>query len=155
MPHAVLISDFDGTMTANDFYKLVAERLLPPDALTPWEDYRKGSITHFEALLRIFGRLRASPEVLDAILSDMQPDPELATAMARLRAAGWEVVVTSAGCDWYIRRILAEAGVKVEVHANPMAGHGWPSPVTDSPTCPSPTKTTLPLHRSITRVRYL
>jgi 2-hydroxy-3-keto-5-methylthiopentenyl-1-phosphate phosphatase len=96
MPHAVLISDFDGTMTANDFYKLVAERLLPPDALTPWEDYRKGSITHFEALLRIFGRLRASPEVLDAILSDMQPDPELATAMARLRAAGWEVVVTSA-----------------------------------------------------------
>ncbi|WP_092194650.1 haloacid dehalogenase-like hydrolase [Desulfomicrobium norvegicum] len=49
----------------------------------------------------------------------MQPDPELATAMARLRAAGWEVVVASAGCDWYIRRILAEAGVKVEVHANP------------------------------------
>src|SRR5262249_35056412 len=31
----------------------------------------------------------------------------------------WKVVVTSAGCDWYIRRLLAAAGVKVEVHANP------------------------------------
>ncbi|WP_143077969.1 hypothetical protein [Desulfomicrobium norvegicum] len=56
-------------MTANDFYKLIAERL-PPDALTTWEDYRKGSITHFEALRRIFGRLRASPEALDAILNE-------------------------------------------------------------------------------------
>jgi HAD superfamily phosphoserine phosphatase-like hydrolase len=119
MPHAVLISDFDGTMTANDFYKLAAERLLPPDALTPWEDYRAGSITHFEALRRIFGRLRASPEALQAILSDMRPDPDLAASLARLRTSGWEVVVASAGCDWYIRRILAEAGVTVEVHANP------------------------------------
>jgi 2-hydroxy-3-keto-5-methylthiopentenyl-1-phosphate phosphatase len=29
------------------------------------------------------------------------------------------VVVTSAGCDWYIRRLLAAAGVEVVVHANP------------------------------------
>jgi 2-hydroxy-3-keto-5-methylthiopentenyl-1-phosphate phosphatase len=28
-------------------------------------------------------------------------------------------VVTSAGCDWYIRKLLAAAGVEVDVHANP------------------------------------
>ena len=27
--------------------------------------------------------------------------------------------MTSAGCDWYIRRLLAQAGVELEVHANP------------------------------------
>ena len=28
-------------------------------------------------------------------------------------------MVTSAGCDWYIRRLLGAAGVEVEVHSNP------------------------------------
>ena len=32
----VLVSDFDGTMTRNDFYKLAVERLLPPDTPDHW-----------------------------------------------------------------------------------------------------------------------
>jgi 2,3-diketo-5-methylthio-1-phosphopentane phosphatase len=119
MSHAVLVSDFDGTMTANDFYRLIADRLLPPDALVPWEEYRAGRLTHFEALRRIFASLRATPAELEEIVREMRPDPELAGSVARLREAGWEVVVASAGCDWYIRRVLAAAGVEVAVHANP------------------------------------
>jgi len=49
----------------------------------------------------------------------MELDPKLPTAVAKLRSAGWDVVVTSAGCQWYIDRLLGEAGVDVEVHANP------------------------------------
>ena len=119
MPNAVLVSDFDGTMTENDFYLLAATRLLPPDALKPWEDYREGKITHFTALQRIFGRIRTTPEELDALVRDMRPDPNLAQAVAQLRRAGWEVVVASAGCAWYIRKVLASAGVHVTVHSNP------------------------------------
>lgn len=119
MAHAVLVSDFDGTMTTNDFYKLVAARLLPLDALTPWEEYRAGRITHFTALQTIFGRIRSTQDELLALARDMEPDPHLARAVALLQAGGWEVVVASAGCDWYIDRILSEAGVAVEVHANP------------------------------------
>ena len=40
-------------------------------------------------------------------------------AVETLRQAGWSVVVTSAGCEWYIHRLLADAGVSVVVHANP------------------------------------
>ena len=119
MPHAVLVSDFDGTMTADDFYKLTAARLLPPDALTPWQDYRAGRITHFTALQTIFSRIRATEQQLLDLIVDMRPDPQLATSIAQLRAAGWEVVVASAGCDWYIDRLLAQAGITVEIHANP------------------------------------
>ena len=86
MSHAVLVTDFDGTMTVNDFYKLVAARLLPPDALTPWDDYRAGRITHFTALQRIFGRLEASEAQLAAIVQDMAPAPGLADAVRRLQA---------------------------------------------------------------------
>jgi len=48
----VLISDFDGTMTRHDFYKLALEFLLPVDVPNYWDDYRAGVITHFEALRR-------------------------------------------------------------------------------------------------------
>ncbi len=119
MSQAVLISDFDGTMTANEFYLLTAERLLSADALGPWEEYRSGKITHFRALQTIFGRIRASEEELDALVRDMQPDPGLAEGIGRLQRAGWEVVVASAGSDWYIRRILKSIGVELKVYSNP------------------------------------
>lgn len=139
-PAAVLVSDFDGTMTANDFYKLAAARLLPPDALAPWAEYLAGRLTHFEALRDIFARLRAPEAELLALVADMAPDPLLAGCVERLDAAGWSVVVASAGCAWYIERILDELRLssRVEVHANPgvydpRTGLRMSPPPSDSP----------------------
>ncbi len=125
MPYATLVSDFDGTMAANDFYKLAVEHLLSPKALTPWEDYRAGKLTHFEALRIIFSRIRAPESDMLALVRSMDPDPNLAECVNALSRERWHVVVASAGCDWYIRRVLDIAGVPqdcpggVEVHANP------------------------------------
>src|SRR5262245_35850747 len=115
----ILVSDFDGTMTRHDFYKLAIESLLPPDTPDYWAEYRAGTITHFEALRRYFASIRASEAEVLVVVERMELDPELPAAVESLRRAGWSVVVTSAGCDWYIRRLLAAAGVEVEVHSNP------------------------------------
>ena len=115
----VLVSDFDGTMTRHDFYKLAIEHLLPPGLPDHWSEYRTGAITHFEALRRYFAAIRASQEEVLAVVDRMELAPDLAPAVARLRRAGWKVVVASAGCDWYIHRLLAAAGVDIEVLANP------------------------------------
>lgn len=115
----VLVSDFDGTMTRHDFYKLVIESLLPPGTPDYWAMYRAGTITHFEALRRYFAAIRASEDEVLAVVRRMELDSALPAAVAALDRAGWKVVVTSAGCDWYIRRLLAEARVEVEVHSNP------------------------------------
>jgi len=123
----LLVSDFDGTMTRHDFYKLAIESLVPPDTPDYWGMYRAGTLTHFEALRRYFAAIRAGEAEVLAVVGRMELDPELPAAVAALRQAGWEVVVTSAGCDWYIRRLLAAAGVEVEVYANPgrfVAGRG-------------------------------
>jgi 2,3-diketo-5-methylthio-1-phosphopentane phosphatase len=123
----VLVSDFDGTMTRHDFYKLAIESLLPPDTPDYWAEYRAGTVTHFEALRRYFASIRAGEAEVLAVVDRMELDPELPAAVDALRHAGWEVVVTSAGCDWYIRRLLAAAGVTIEVHSNPgrlVAGKG-------------------------------
>jgi 2-hydroxy-3-keto-5-methylthiopentenyl-1-phosphate phosphatase len=116
---SVLVSDFDGTMTRRDFFKLACQQLLPPGGPDFWSDYRAGRITHFEALRSYFAAIDASEEEVLAVVDQMELEPELPEAIAHLRQAGWRVVVTSAGCDWYIRRLLARAGVELEVHANP------------------------------------
>lgn len=123
----VLVSDFDGTMTQRDFYDLVVQHLLPSEVPDYWVEYRAGRITHFEALRGYFAAIRADETAVLRLVEQMQIEPTLADAMARLRAANWKVVIASAGCRWYIDRLLAEAGVEIEVHANPgefRAGEG-------------------------------
>lgn len=118
-PAGVLVSDFDGTMTRHDFYKLAIDSLLPPGTPDYWAGYRTGSVTHFEALRQYFAAIRAGRDEVLSVVERMELDPALPEAMAGLRGAGWEVVIASAGCDWYIRHLLAAAGVDVEVQANP------------------------------------
>jgi 2,3-diketo-5-methylthio-1-phosphopentane phosphatase len=115
----VLVSDFDGTMTARDFFKLAIRQLLPADVTNFWREYRAGRITHFEALQRYFAEIRLDEADVLKVVDQMELDPALPQAVADLRQAGWQVIVTSAGCEWYIRRLLARAGVELEVHANP------------------------------------
>src|SRR5262249_943422 len=114
----VLVSDFDGTMTRYDFYRLAIESLLPPDVADHWVDYRAGRITHFQALRRYFAAIRASEAEVVAVVDRMELEPDLRQAIDELRQAGWQVIVASAGCAWYIQRLLAVAEVEVEVHAN-------------------------------------
>lgn len=115
----VLVSDFDGTMTEHDFYKLAIHSLLPQETPDYWAEYRSGNITHFEALRRYFSSIRAPEEAVLAVVNQMNLDRGLPSAVQALREGGWEVVVTSAGCDWYIHRLLDEAGVSIEVLSNP------------------------------------
>jgi glycerol-1-phosphate dehydrogenase [NAD(P)+] len=115
----ILVSDFDGTMTRNDFYRLAIESLVPPGTPDFWQEYRSGACTHFEALRRYFATIRKSESEVLEVVDRMELDPKLSDAVSNLRQAGWRVVVASAGCDWYIRRLLAKADVEVEVHANP------------------------------------
>ncbi len=115
----VLVTDFDGTLTQRDFYELVRERLLPPATPDHWAAYRRGELSHFDALQAFFAAARPDEQALAAIIDDMVLEPRLAEALALLEAAGWTVVVVSNGCRWYIDQLLARAGVRLEVHANP------------------------------------
>ena len=115
----ILVSDFDGTMTRYDFYDLVCQAFPEILAAGHWQHYEAGEITHFEALRRIFAEIRAPEARLLEILRQMEIDPKLAEDVAGLRKKGWDVVVTSAGCDWYIKRFLKDKGAGLTVYSNP------------------------------------
>ncbi len=115
----ILVSDFDGTMTRLDFYDLVCQEFPEILRLGAWEKYEAGEITHFEALRQIFSSVRSEEFRILEIIRRMEIEPKLGEVVPELCHAGWEVVVASAGCAWYIEKLLSSAGVKLTVYANP------------------------------------
>jgi HAD superfamily phosphoserine phosphatase-like hydrolase len=117
--HSILVTDFDGTLTPFDFYAAAVHRYCAPGGPDYWSLYASGKITHFEAMRGIFGRLRCGAPEMERVLAEIAPPAGLAAAFGRLRAAGWDILVVSNGCHWYIDRVLAAAGVEAEVVASP------------------------------------
>jgi HAD superfamily phosphoserine phosphatase-like hydrolase len=127
MNRKLLVTDFDGTLTRHDFFQLVVEAFAPSGLAEFWTGYRAGRLTHFEALRGIFASIRASEDEVAALASRAELEPELAACVAELDRCGWDVVVASAGCEWYILPMLASSGVYLTVHACPgrfVAGEG-------------------------------
>lgn len=114
----ILVTDFDGTLTRYDFYDLVRQKWPLQQGDDPWEDYVHGEISHFEALKRIFSRIRGPEAALLDIANAMGLTTGLSDALAQLQSQGWSVLVASAGCDWYINKLLHTAKVSLEVHSN-------------------------------------
>src|SRR5262249_17497355 len=113
------VSDFDGTVTRYDFFDRVRKRwpFRPRD--DPWENFVSGEITHFQALAEIFASIRATEAELLELADSMELDASFGKSARVLQDRGWEIVIASAGCDWYIKFLLKKAGVSVSVYANP------------------------------------
>jgi len=114
----ILVSDFDGTMTERDFFKIALSHL-PPDAAAPWVNYEVGKTSHFDALSEIFSGLRADEHEFAAMLDEMHVENNLPEALQRLQQAGWSLIIASAGCAVYIEKIMLNLGIKAVIYANP------------------------------------
>jgi 2-hydroxy-3-keto-5-methylthiopentenyl-1-phosphate phosphatase len=120
----ILVTDFDGTFTRRDFFDLILERHNPPGARALWDRFLAGELTPFEGIAGVLGSLRTDEAGAEALVAAMDPPPGAAEAARVLQSAGWEIVVASAGCRWYIERVLAGLGLSFTIHANP----GWFAP---------------------------
>ncbi|HBE71680.1 MAG TPA: 2,3-diketo-5-methylthio-1-phosphopentane phosphatase [Planctomycetaceae bacterium] len=115
----IFVTDFDGTICRNEFYKIVRDHLLPADAPNYWDDFLNGKTSHFEVLQQYFGAIRDSEATAQSLLNQMQMEPRFDELSAAMTRAGWKIVIASAGCDWYIKRLLAGATVPITLHTNP------------------------------------
>lgn len=112
----VLISDFDGTITGCDFFELVRARW--PQHPDPWELALAKEIPMAEALRRIFAGAKGSAEEFLSLAQHSGISPDFGDAARKLVQRGWHLVVASAGCDFYIRHILNQAGISATVIAH-------------------------------------
>jgi 2-hydroxy-3-keto-5-methylthiopentenyl-1-phosphate phosphatase len=118
MNSKILISDFDGTMTAQDFYTVALKRL-PAEAAGYWALYEKGELSHFSALAAIFAMLTVDEAEYAGMLEEMGLEEGIESRVAELSCAGWGVEIASAGCSCYIERLLGSRGLSIPLHANP------------------------------------
>lgn len=101
-----LFSDFDGTISDDDFFWFIADRYFDQAALEPWNRYLRGEITHLEALNAIFAQIRLPEKELLAFIDTIRIDPEFAKTAALCRQKGIPIYIGSAGCDYYINRLI-------------------------------------------------
>ena len=115
-PRNVLISDFDGTLAEVDFYYVARQYLIPPGTPDYFADYCQGGLSHFDCLAQTYARIHQPESEVARRVQEMRITPDLPELVRQLDVAGWDLVIASAGCRWYIDILLA--GVAIPVHAN-------------------------------------
>ena len=115
----IFVSDYDGTITNNDIYSLLAERYVPAGTPDYFAQYVEGRITHFDAVAAYFAFMPTEEQEVEELLDASEADPDLGLSAVLLQRAGWELLVVSAGSAWYVERVLRRAGVAATVYANP------------------------------------
>lgn len=110
-----LVSDFDGTISNDDFFYYIAEKYLTPDDLKPWYAYMQGKKWHFEALREIYAKLRVKESALQKFIRQIRIDKHFAEAAALCREQSLPLYICSAGCDYYINIVLGELMRKYQI----------------------------------------
>ncbi len=135
-----LVSDFDGTISDDDFFNYVSQQYLGEQALTPWREYMAGEKTHFEALREIFASLRIDSTVFDDFICSIKIDRSFFVVADFCRQNKMPVYICSAGCDYYIERLIGqemkEYGIRLVANHgvyNPEQGLLMMSPPEESP----------------------
>ena len=102
------VTDFDGTITDDDFFQYVKDAFLDESALAPWQLYLEGKTTHFEALKQIYGSLRVSEDELVDLVKKVSVDEWLIPTFEMLHNAQIPIYIASAGCDYYINLLIGD-----------------------------------------------
>lgn len=116
------ISDFDGTITPEDFFKYVSDCWLDEKALRPWHEYLSGRESHLNALNRIFADIRVPQKELDAFIKSIPYDKDFPFVAAYCKGRGIPFYICSAGCDYYIRELIGEIIQKEDIQL--VTNHG-------------------------------
>lgn len=111
MENTVLISDFDGTISKKDFFWYAIENLLEKTDIQPWNDYKNGRITHFEALRRIFSKIRSNKEAFDDFIFSLPIEECFVDTVKYCKTNAIDFYIVSAGADYYIELILRKLKV--------------------------------------------
>jgi len=119
MKDFAFISDFDGTLTKKDFYKILSEAYLKEEYLPLFKAWKNGEMKDREYLSYVFNNIkRSEKEILEDILN-IPFDTFAKDFINQVKAAGGDFIVISAGTSYYIDRIFEKHNIKgVDVYSN-------------------------------------
>ena len=114
-PKTAFVSDFDGTITDDDFFAYATNAFFDDKALEPWRRFKAGEQTHFSALKEMFAKIRVPQEELDAFMRKIPVDKGFIEAAQICKEKGIPLYICSAGCDYYIDFLIGDILQKYNV----------------------------------------
>ncbi|MEI7475224.1 MAG: MtnX-like HAD-IB family phosphatase [bacterium] len=111
MVKVAVISDFDGTISKEDFFYYVIDNHLSPEDIEPWNDYKAGKINHVEGLRRIFSKISMSEKDLKDFILKLPIEENFLETLKFCNDNNIDFYVLSAGADYYIKIIFNELKV--------------------------------------------
>jgi 2-hydroxy-3-keto-5-methylthiopentenyl-1-phosphate phosphatase len=119
-----VLCDFDGTITKVDTADAIFTRFAAP----AWHDiealWEAGEIGSAECMRRQMELIDASLPELDDALDALEIDPAFPAFNQFCIAHNIELIVVSDGVDYFIRRILQRAGLRLPIRANRLIHRG-------------------------------
>lgn len=116
-----LVSDFDGTISKEDFFNYVIDNHLSPEDIRPWKDYEAGKITHVEGLRQIFSKISMTEKELKDFILTLPIEDHFLETLNYCNNKNIDFYVVSAGADYYIKFIFENLNIlnKLKLISNP------------------------------------
>ncbi|WP_242851346.1 MtnX-like HAD-IB family phosphatase [Clostridium sp. DMHC 10] len=119
MKKFIFVSDFDGTLTEKDFYKIIMEEYLKEDCKKLYKDWKNKKIKDIDYLGYVFRNIGRNEKQIFEDIMKISLDPFAKELIDNVKANGGEFAVVSAGTSYYIDRVFMSKGIKdVKVYSN-------------------------------------
>lgn len=113
MKNFLFISDFDGTITAQDFFKQILLRYAPEKIFNP--SGKRG----FELLKEALEEVNLKKEDFEKEIAHIPMDPSFVNFYKFVKEIRGDVVILSTGCEYYIKKKLKLEGIEnIKIIAN-------------------------------------
>ncbi|MBE4909944.1 MtnX-like HAD-IB family phosphatase [Bacillus luteolus] len=112
------VSDFDGTISKEDFYKMVMNRYYS-EGEERYKQWKNEEILDIEFLSDVFTSIDQEEEQILSDILTIPIDEYVPTFINHVQNQGGDFYILSAGTDYYIYQILQQYGIKdVKVFSN-------------------------------------
>ena len=114
------ISDFDGTLTHKDFYQMIIDEYLGEEGKELYKEWKRNKYKDKDFLHKVYSSInRNEEEILEDILR-IEWDKNADSVIQKIKEAGGDFIILSAGTSYYIDRLLKKKGLSdIKVYSNP------------------------------------
>lgn len=119
MKNFAFVSDFDGTLTEKDFYKIITDDYLKDEVSSMYQDWRNKKIKDKDYLGYIFKNIRRNEDEIYEDIMKISIDPYASEFVKNIKNAGGDFIIVSAGTSYYINKIIEKHDIdNVEIYSN-------------------------------------
>lgn len=112
------VSDFDGTISKEDFYWLVINKYFP-EGQELFNKWKRAELLDFDFLSQVFASIHQDEEQIIADILSIPIDEHVPSFIKKVQENNGDFYVLSAGTDYYIHHILKQYGIEnVKVFSN-------------------------------------